>query len=727
VDQLHSLLVWIKVPVVYVFLLRFPILCMLFLVGFRWIALKLKPDLLANLFDVNGPGTFLVTLTALLCAWSIFLTGWTIYSHGPERFWIGKWPSLGPPPLWGFGAAAILGLICVSGVFSYSPAQNPSRGTKGLWLGAALGAALGLLILLGMRPLAAFLGQRHLAGEALAWLLQLLGRRGYLDKDGNIYAEHMVALSLLLLSLVVYGILGLFKRSRRGEPSGIPTLVYVLLLLMLAAWTLPALSFALDPYHIPIVLLLVAWLMIVSRSPRTDHFFDTVSIPYAPGAQTAAQPTNCAPNPAEVLAFPEDGKVVVVAASGGGIQAAAWTARVLTGLETQNPGKFARAVRLISSVSGGSVGALYFSSRYQTDGSLTELPDIVSDAKTSSLEDVSWGLAYPDLLRVLFPVICWRFGGRGRALERAWMHTPRLQQLLAAKLSDWFDGVRAGSRPANIFNATLVETGDRLLFSTSYLPVGNPPTPPARWDFHEFHLNDQKTQTLDVAVVTAARLSATFPYVTPAARPEEGGPQKAHLHIVDGGYFDNYGMDTLLEWLDDGLTELQNDPAKKDRFAKLQVMIVEIHEAPDPHRLVPPKVRQKRSWFFQTYAPLLTMFAVRTAGQRSHNQVDLGLMKEKWAGKIQHVLFEFGTHDPDEQVDPDALKRALLKDPAPQQSDQPKQLTTQTPIQDPTKLEQAVDPPLSWHLTERQKDNIESEWTIQSTRTQAQAVTTFLR
>jgi len=78
-------------------------------------------------------------------------------------------------------------------------------------------------------------------------------------------------------------------------------------------------------------------------------------------------------------------------------------------------------------------------------------------------------------------------------------------------------------------------------------------------------------------------------------------------------------------------------------------------------------------------------------------------------------------------ADPDVLKQALLKDSAAKPSDQPKQLTPQTPIQDPTKLEQAVDPPLSWHLTERQKDNIESEWTIQSTRSQAQAVAAFLR
>lgn len=723
-EHLHWLLVWIKIPIVYVFLLRFPILCMLVLVGFRWIALNLKPDLLANLYDVDGPGTFLVTLTALLCSWSIFLTGWIIYSHGPERFWIGRWPSLGAPPLWGFAVAAILGLVCVSGIFSYSPKQNPSRTAKGLWFGVFGGMAVGAAFLVGMRPVAELLGRWRFLSDGMAWFSQVLGRRGYVDAQGNIYREHLVALALFLLSLLVYGILGLFKRSRRGEPSGIPTLVYVLLLLMLATWTLPALSFAFDPFHVPVLLLVIAWLVVISRSPKTDHFFDTSAIPYSPGAPGSG--SNCAPNPEEVLAFPEDGKVVLVAASGGGIQAAAWTARVLTGLEQQNPGKFARAIRLISSVSGGSVGALYFSSRYRADGSVVDLPEIVTDAKTSSLEDVSWGLAYPDLLRVLFPVICWPFGGRGRALERAWMHTPKLQQLLAAKLSDWFKGVREGTRPANIFNATLAETGDRLLFSTSYLPVGTPPTPPARWDFHEFHLNDSKTQTLDVAVVTAARLSATFPYVTPAARPDDGGPDKAQFHVVDGGYFDNYGMDTLLEWLDDGLTELQSDPTKRDRFAKLQVMIVEIHEAPDPHRLVPPKVRQKRSWFFQTYAPLVTLFSVRTAGQRSHNQVDLTLMKQKWAGKIQHVLFEFGTHDPNEQVDPDALKKAL-KDAPPAQAAQPQQLSSQPPIQDPTKLEQAVDPPLSWHLTERQKDNIDSEWTVQSTRSQARAVGAFLK
>lgn len=49
-------------------------------------------------------------------------------------------------------------------------------------------------------------------------------------------------------------------------------------------------------------------------------------------------------------------------------------------------------------------------------------------------------------------------------------------------------------------------------------------------------------------VRTAARLSATFPYVTPIARHSLG----IHLaHVADGGYFDNFGVFTAVNFLDD--------------------------------------------------------------------------------------------------------------------------------------------------------------------------------
>ena len=121
------------------------------------------------------------------------------------------------------------------------------------------------------------------------------------------------------------------------------------------------------------------------------------------------------------------------------------------------------------------------------------------------------------------------------------------------------------------------------------------------------------------------------------------------------------------------------------------------------------------------------MFSVRTAGQRSHNQVDLELIKQKWGNTVQHVLFEFGTPDPNAPVDPDALKNALRAGAPSSNRDAPIRLDAQPAAEDADKLQQAASPPLSWHLSEKQQNNIESEWTMQAGRSQAQAVGAFLR
>ena len=66
--------------------------------------------------------------------------------------------------------------------------------------------------------------------------------------------------------------------------------------------------------------------------------------------------------------------------------------------------------------------------------------------------------------------------------------------------------------------------------------------------------------SVDIALVSAARLSATFPIVSPSARAAGSWPKRYRYHFVDGGYYDNYGMSTLLEWLDDALTSAPSTP-----------------------------------------------------------------------------------------------------------------------------------------------------------------------
>jgi hypothetical protein len=370
--------------------------------------------------------------------------------------------------------------------------------------------------------------------------------------------------------------------------------------------------------------------------------------------------------------------VIAVAANGGGIQSAAWAAKVLTEVEIacrkrfpSDPTIFGESVRVISSVSGGSVGAAYFAEAYDPNGAgLPKSPDalshIVDRAERSSLDEVAWGLVFPDLWRPIIPCFPWKYADRGQALEQALAYEGqgKVRPLLEG-LSTWRKSVLDGHRPASIFNATIADTGERLLLATTDMAsVGE-----ARKTLAELGKNNAEYADKDIAVVTAARLSASFPYVSPAARSNRPGPQ---FHVVDGGYYDNYGISSLVEWLDEALRAPDN-PIHR-------VLVLQIRGARAQQNV---KLKNRRGWLYQSYAPIATMLHVRTAGQLSHNDAELDLFKRAWLAKgvdVESVVFEFAGDDP----------------------------------------------PLSWHLTPDDKDEIEKGWAKVLKGTEVTTVTDYL-
>jgi hypothetical protein len=118
--------------------------------------------------------------------------------------------------------------------------------------------------------------------------------------------------------------------------------------------------------------------------------------------------------------------------------------------------------------------------------------------------------------------------------------------------------------PAFTLNTTATETGDRYLLSNYQIERhddkscdSNPTNHhldilPAE-SFLQSYAEPCSTQTpgrviADLRLSTAARLSASFTYVSPAARIEPKFAQYAY-HFVDGGYYDNDGTGSVLEFL----------------------------------------------------------------------------------------------------------------------------------------------------------------------------------
>ena len=321
-------------------------------------------------------------------------------------------------------------------------------------------------------------------------------------------------------------------------------------------------------------------------------------------------------------------KIVLVACDGGGIQAAAWAARVLTGLQLDSlgnygspawPQDFADNVALVSAVSGGAAGSMFFLNQYRPAFATppAELQQVVDDASAPSLDNIGWALVYHDLPRIYWPLFLTDpLLDRGLMLEQSWKRHGRID----ATLGQWRQGVLEGLRPAVIFNSTIVETGRPMLLATTDIP-DEPDS--HKGDFH------RDSAGLDIPVVTAARVASTFPYVSPAARPSTQYPQ---YHLVDGGYYDNYGLSSLVSWLFAAVKDRPDDVP--------EILIVRTLSFPTT---LDPKP-QSRSAVFELYAPLAAMFGVRVSSQAIRDIEDLDRLTNRWP-QIQVARFQF--HAPD--------------------------------------------------------------------------------
>lgn len=369
-------------------------------------------------------------------------------------------------------------------------------------------------------------------------------------------------------------------------PEHAPALAYILLGLAIVCLIFSFFTFVFDVWRIPLFVPLLLYLWWCGMS-ATDHIFPVFAV----------APATSSPAPARVLTGHD--KAIVVAAAGGGVQAAGWTAAVLSGLAQEYPNlEFARSVRLISGVSGGAVGTMYYVRAHeralaepQREG---EFFQGARDASVlPSLDVVAWGMVTKDFRVALFPTL------RDPEKDRAWAFEQALAQraqLKNTRLSAWGTGI-AGGLPAVIMNAVEVETGHPVVFSTSTFT-------PAQQGFTWF------TQAADVNIVTAARISASFPFVLPVARPDQ---VDLGWHLADGGYYDNYGLVSLMAWV----RQATQHACPLPRLLLLQIVAFPA-DGNDP-----PK---PRGWTYQGRAPLEGMLSMRTAAQGMRNNVELELL-----------------------------------------------------------------------------------------------------
>jgi hypothetical protein len=246
--------------------------------------------------------------------------------------------------------------------------------------------------------------------------------------------------------------------------------------------------------------------------------------------------------------------MVLVAASGGGIRAATWTAGIMDALGDQGPCA-AASVFLSSGVSGGSVGLAVARGEQPLDG-LQELarpkalPAALAGTLVGDLVAGSSGLRIPSEFEGE-----WAWRDRAALMETIWERD-------APALAQRYDTER-GRSGFLLLNSTDAVTGCRVVISQVDLrpeddgrrdvphPLCAGPTGdvPASIDLRAAYGDC----TPDMTWATAAMLSARFPTVTPAGRMPVAPPAAEtcaghpRLQLVDGGYAESSGLGTLAD------------------------------------------------------------------------------------------------------------------------------------------------------------------------------------
>lgn len=245
---------------------------------------------------------------------------------------------------------------------------------------------------------------------------------------------------------------------------------------------------------------------------------------------------------------PTNPTVLLIAAEGGGIRSAYWTAQVLARLHDADS-SVDRRIAALSGVSGGAVGiAVYRACLAQTasGGSVRACVE-TGFRQLDSLTPLLGGLLFEDAFARVLPttlkagpldLACAQPGcthlSRAQPFEREWIRQ-------FGHLGDSLGDLPAGAGhplpvPPLMLNSTWVESGNRAVLG-SFDALAMPAS-------HDLVAEIGAWPPL----ITAAHASARFPFINPlAALPPEPGARRTRGHLVDGGYHDNSGTESLTD------------------------------------------------------------------------------------------------------------------------------------------------------------------------------------
>lgn len=403
--------------------------------------------------------------------------------------------------------------------------------------------------------------------------------------DSIFKRHHFAAVLAILLSMIFLLTIGFFSDNRIIQmPSAASITVFFAILIAVAG----AISLFLGNWSIPFVVMIYLLLNLLYQQNVIDPRNKAYGLNYGNKEQRPSYNRDSIVRLATAANIESDKKVFtamldawkqkqksdtpvlfIINTSGGGSRSATFTFDVLQKLDSITKGRLMHQTFLMNGASGGMLGAAYFRDLYWQKQK-SDTVDLQDNAYSKNISK--------DLLNPLFssfvsrdfigPVRSFEYGGYTYNRDRGYAFEQKLNDntkgLLDKKLADYKEAEEHADIPVMFFNSMITRDGREMVISTHparflMKPWENtesiyPPEPDAI-DFTSFFANQDP---LNLRILSALRMNATFPYVL----PNVWLPSDPVIDVMDAGLRDNFGQQTSLRFVDNFSDWLKHNTAK---------------------------------------------------------------------------------------------------------------------------------------------------------------------
>ena len=392
--------------------------------------------------------------------------------------------------------------------------------------------------------------------------------------------HHIAAVLSIFLAFIFLIVVGFFMDSRYFQlPAAASILIFFAILISLSG----AFSYFLQSWSIPFLVAIFFVLNLLYKYNVIDPTNKAYGLSYTAKEDRPlydretlldlCSNPNVARDKANMLGILERWKarqssskpiLFLINSSGGGSRSATFTLSILQRLDSLSGGKLMRKTFLMTGASGGMLGAAYFrelSRRHEAGDSSIHLQDrqYVNDISGDLLNTLFSSFVARDLAS---PVQKFEIGDQQYVKDRGFAFEQRLNEnthgVLNRQLKDLAPDEAAARMPLLLFNPVITRDSRALVISTQPVSFLMRPRfdstkiPAMDPDAVDFGAMFARQGPMNLRLLTALRMNATFPYVL----PNVWLPSDPVIDVMDAGYRDNFGemnairfLNAFREWL----------------------------------------------------------------------------------------------------------------------------------------------------------------------------------